>query len=93
MQNAKKPTLALRPSQIAADAPGNATMPSVWPAKVWRRSTMNQPTAAAAIATAVPARNALTMKWNSNSCVKSAPRFQVRFAPLSASTVRPDPWE
>ena len=34
----------LTPSRVAAAAPGKATTESVWPAKVWRRSTMNQPT-------------------------------------------------
>ena len=43
------------PEQVAAAAPGKATTESVWPAKVWRRSTMNQPTSAAITATIVPA--------------------------------------
>ncbi len=34
---------------------------SVWPAKVWRRNTMNHPTTEAIRATVVPASSALTM--------------------------------
>ena len=51
MQNAKYPRLALTPISTAPAAPGNPTTARVWPAKVWRRSTMNQPIGAATTAT------------------------------------------
>ena len=58
----KYPIDALTPSRIAPAAPGNETTAKVWPAKLWRRSTMNHPMAPAATATIVPACSALTMK-------------------------------
>jgi hypothetical protein len=39
----------------------------VWPAKLWRRSTMYQPATAASTATLVPASSALTMNWKLSS--------------------------
>ena len=62
MHPAKYPAVTLTPSQTAAAAPGKDTTARVCPAKLWRRSTMNHPTAAASTATTVPARKALTMK-------------------------------
>ena len=53
--------------QDGAGGAGERDDRQVWPAKVWRRSTMNQPMTAATTATIVPARKALTMKWNSKS--------------------------
>src|SRR5207247_1247959 len=76
-QNAKYPHIAARPSQTAPAPPGNPTTDSVWPANVSLRSTMNQPTAAAMIATIVPARIALSMKWNASSLRTSSTRFHV----------------
>ena len=46
----------------APAAPGKPTTARVCPAKVWRRSTMNQPMGPATSATMVPAARALTMK-------------------------------
>src|SRR6516164_8585665 len=43
----------------------------VWPVKLWRRSTMYQPTTAASTATIVPASSALTMKGNVSSSRRS----------------------
>src|SRR6266545_4886669 len=68
------------PSHTAAAAPGKPTRARVWPAKLCRRSTMNQPTRAASTATMVPARNALTMKSSDHMSRMSASRFQVNVA-------------
>src|SRR5437660_12627645 len=84
-QNPKNPHAAPIPSQVAPAAPGKPTRARVWPAKAWRRRTMNQPIAPAATATTVPARKALTMKWKANSWRVSVTRFQVSRAPASAS--------
>ena len=66
-QNPKYPQAALIPMRTAPDAPGNDTTARVWPTKLCWRSTTYQPMSAATTATIVPARNALTMKWNSKS--------------------------
>src|SRR3989442_12038871 len=48
----------------------------VWPAKVCRRRTMNQPMTPAITATIVPASSALTMNWNETSSWRSVTGFQ-----------------
>ena len=65
---------------MAPAAPGKAITESVWPAKVWRRSTMNQPIAPAITATIAPASSACTMKGNSVSCSRSPTGSQERLA-------------
>src|SRR5438132_976024 len=60
-QKPKYPKAGEIPSRIAPAAPGNPTRERVWPANVWRRSTMNHPMVAETTATMVPARNAFTM--------------------------------
>ena len=55
-QNAEVADREREPGErCAAAAPGKAITARVWPAKVWRRSTMNQPTRRASTATIVPA--------------------------------------
>src|SRR5580704_12878497 len=76
-QNPKYPHAALIPTRTAPAAPGNETIARVCPTKLCWRSTTNQPISAATPATIVPARNALTMKWNSKSCRRSEVRSQL----------------
>src|SRR5436189_1509606 len=49
---------------------------SVWPAKVWRRRTINQPVTPAMTATIVPASSALTMNGKAKSWRTSSAGFQ-----------------
>src|SRR5579864_8834956 len=63
------------PARLAADAPVNAVTDSVWPANVWRRSTMNQPITPAMTATIVPAASACCMNGNVKSARTSATGF------------------
>src|SRR4051812_39834058 len=74
-QNAKNPSCADSPRSTAPAAPGKPMSARVWPAKVWRRNTMNHPTVPASTATMEPARKALTMNWNSN---RSRTTFMLR---------------
>src|SRR6266436_2446571 len=70
------------PAYTATAAPGKPAMATVCPAKVWRRSTMNQPTTPAVTAMIVPARYALTMNGYDHSSWMSRTRFQLK--PTSA---------
>src|SRR5579864_2263210 len=63
------------PARLAADAPVNAVTDSVWPANVWRRSTMNQPITPAMTATIVPAASACCMNGNVKSARTSVTGF------------------
>ena len=56
--DAKYPAASGIPASAAPLAPGNDITASVWPAKLCRRSTMNQPATAAMSATIVPASSA-----------------------------------
>src|SRR5689334_3670309 len=76
-----------RPASVAPAAPGKAMTESVCPAKVCRRSTMNQPIAPAITATIVPASSACTVKGNSVSCSRSLTGFQERPASSMAMIV------
>src|ERR1700730_13985715 len=51
---------------------------------------MTQPISPATIATMVPARNAFTMKWNSNICRTSRARSHDKPEPLSVMAMRVD---
>src|SRR5437879_4444018 len=86
-QNPKYPADALTPIRVAPAAPGNPTTDSVCPAKLCRRSTMNQPTQPASTATIAPARNALTMNGYAHIRSRSVTGFQEKPAEASASTM------
>ncbi len=58
---AEVPGRKRQPGECGPAAPGNDITASVWPAKLWRRSTMNQPATPAIRATIVPASSAWTM--------------------------------
>src|SRR5207237_5615973 len=60
---------------------------SVWPAKVCRRSTMNQPVTPAITATIVPASSALTMNRYEKSCRTSSTGFQDSPWKIAASSM------
>src|SRR5882757_5905014 len=83
-QNPKYPADALTPISVAPAAPGNPTTDSVCPAKLCRRSTMNQPTQPASTATIAPARNALTMNGYAHIRSRSVTGFQEKPADASA---------
>src|SRR5437879_3287642 len=63
-------------------------MESVCPAKVCRRSTMNQPVTPAMTATIVPASSALTMNGKETSCWRSLIGFQESPWKMAASGMR-----
>src|SRR5258708_39077998 len=88
-QNQMYQAMAESPSQIAPAAPGKPTTASVCPANVSRRNTMNQPTTAATTATIVPARSALSMKWNASALRTSSTRFGVSRTVASMSMAVP----
>src|SRR5438067_2118277 len=75
------------PARLAAAAPGNATIESVCPAKVCRRSTMNQPVTPARTATIVPASRALTMNGYETSWRTSSARFHDSPSKMAASSM------
>ena len=77
------------PRSLRVDRAGgeNPATAKVCPTKLCRRSTMNQPIAPATTATTatiVPARSALSMKWNASNCRASSMTFQLNPEPVIA---------
>src|SRR5581483_10820386 len=75
-QNPKYPYPDATPSSTAPAAPGNPAREMVCPAKLWRRSTMNQPTTPAVTAMIVPARYAFTIDGSDHISWMSRTTFQ-----------------